>query len=227
MDNSLEAGIRPAEFWKWAVDREVRARIMRRRPNRLGPSFSMPELPPAGTGPEHEPVWDHGLVFMSLHDIHRQEVRASDALRLPPVEPPKPLPVQKSSNISNVSAWRWPGSSRDAGAAPAEDMDSALTAASTSCVTSALSSAVIPRAASRVTAGSLAPPVRLGSAIAPALPRSRSLSKASPSNLLADPIQEGQQWLGPGRKHRPRGRGTPVNGLHGQLTPARFASSQS
>lgn len=200
---------------------------MRRRPNRLGPSFSMPELPAAGTGPEHGPVWDHGLIFMSLHDIHRQEVRARDALRLPPVEPAQQLPVQKSngssSSNSNVSAWRWPVSGGDAGAAHAEDRDSALTAASTACVTSLLSSAAAPRTASGVTAGSLAPPGRVGSAIAPAPPRSHScLSRASPSSLLANPIQEGQQWLEPGRRHsKPRGRGTPVTG---QLPPTKFNS---
>jgi len=228
MDNSLEGGIRPARFWKWAVDREVRARAMRRRPSRLGPSFSMPELPAAGTGPEHEPVWDHGLIFMSLHDIHRQEVRARDAIKLPPVEPAKQLPLQKSNgsnNSSNVSALRWPVSSGDAGASQAEDRDSALTAASTACVTSLLSSAAVPCTASGVTAGSLAPPVKVGSATAPAAPRSHSrscLSRVSPSNLLANPIQEGHQWPEPRRTHsKPKSRGTSVTG---QFPPTRFDS---
>jgi len=209
MDNSLEGGTRPAQFWKWAVDREVRARAMHRRPNRLGLSYSMPEIPAAGTGPEHEPVWDHGLIFMSLHDIHRQEVRARDALRLPPVEPRKEVPVQKSSSSSsNISALRWPANGGDAGAARSEVVDTALTAASTECVTSFLSSAAVPRAPSSVTIGSLAPPVsRKSSAIALAPPHSRSgLSRLRQTPCSQTHLKKASSGLG-------FGEGTATDGL--------------
>mmetsp|Transcript_105928 Transcript_105928/g.328986 ORF Transcript_105928/g.328986 Transcript_105928/m.328986 type:complete len:188 (+) Transcript_105928:135-698(+) len=144
MTASFEGGVRPTQFWKWAVAHEERARLAHRHGGRLRHSGSAPSLPTPSTIAEHEPVWDHGLIFPSLHDIHRQQERAKAGVRLPP--------VASGHSPKGHSPWGWASS----GYTP-QDVESALTVASSAAVTSLLGSAVAPRAASIVSATSALP----------------------------------------------------------------------
>uniref|UniRef100_A0A7S1L660 Uncharacterized protein n=1 Tax=Alexandrium catenella TaxID=2925 RepID=A0A7S1L660_ALECA len=120
MDTSFEGGVRPTQFWRWAVDREVRARAARRQ-GRLGQSGSAPSLAAPDFPGSQEPIHDHGLIFTSLHDLHRQQARA--ALRLPPVHPASPA--------KDPSPWGW-----QRGNHVPSDVESAVTLATTAAMTS-------------------------------------------------------------------------------------------
>mmetsp|Transcript_18413 Transcript_18413/g.38297 ORF Transcript_18413/g.38297 Transcript_18413/m.38297 type:complete len:166 (+) Transcript_18413:26-523(+) len=139
MDHSFEGGVRTTQFWRWAVDREVRAQAAWRH-RRLGHSGSAPNVLSPALPEMTEPVADHGAIFTSLHDVHRQQVQAQAraAVRLPPVQPGSPA---KDSN-----PWGW-----QRGNQVPSDVESALTLATTAAMASVLSSAA-PRA--RVPEGS-------------------------------------------------------------------------
>mmetsp|Transcript_273 Transcript_273/g.619 ORF Transcript_273/g.619 Transcript_273/m.619 type:complete len:195 (-) Transcript_273:103-687(-) len=167
---SLEGGARNGEFWKWVVDHEVRARAIRRRHGsgaRDG-STGMEELWRSESAPSVlAPVVDHGLIFPSLHDIHRQKERKASGVKLPPV-PGSPSQSQLS----------WPGKAQ-LGA----DVESAVTMATTA--------AAAAYALSNVTTGrpmgstiSLGAPVE-GSGIGAAAPASRLTAPAPVSAAAA------------------------------------------
>mmetsp|Transcript_56781 Transcript_56781/g.157172 ORF Transcript_56781/g.157172 Transcript_56781/m.157172 type:complete len:197 (+) Transcript_56781:99-689(+) len=182
--HTFEGGVRGTQFWRWAVDREVRARAAR-RVNPLGHSGSAPSL----SIPEHEqePVCDHGLIFPQLHDIHRQQARAKGAVRLPPVQP--------NASGKEGSPW-WPGSSPGG-----LDVESAVTVASSAAVTSLLGSAVPP--------SGVAPPNGPYDAYSPGPPRAPStvpVPDALPARVLRSPFREAEARVAHERQRQPRVR---------------------
>mmetsp|Transcript_98430 Transcript_98430/g.175296 ORF Transcript_98430/g.175296 Transcript_98430/m.175296 type:complete len:202 (+) Transcript_98430:122-727(+) len=148
MPQSLEAGIRINEFWRWAVDKEVLLRA-KHKPGTI-PGV-LRELERAESTPNvkaERPAQsaDHGTVFYGLHDLHRSGMQqmknesssaSTSSLKLPAVkgaEAPQPI----------GGLWRWPG-----GQPLPADVESAVTAATPSLVPSSLPSGLqIPSAVS-------------------------------------------------------------------------------
>mmetsp|Transcript_129723 Transcript_129723/g.225386 ORF Transcript_129723/g.225386 Transcript_129723/m.225386 type:complete len:198 (-) Transcript_129723:99-692(-) len=133
----MEPGIRPSQFWKWAVNREVRAQSRFRGGGKLWHSSSDSNLsamrPPGARNLNrlHDPIQDHGLIFRNLHDTH---------------VPPAPREEESPPTPSAVSPWAWMSAGR-----PQDDsVESAVTAASASAISamlpgSTLQSGLAPR----------------------------------------------------------------------------------
>eukprot|EP00931_Biecheleriopsis_adriatica_P087841 TRINITY_DN62255_c0_g1_i1.p1 TRINITY_DN62255_c0_g1~~TRINITY_DN62255_c0_g1_i1.p1 ORF type:complete len:193 (-),score=27.40 TRINITY_DN62255_c0_g1_i1:71-649(-) len=158
----LEVGTRLNTFWRWCVDKEV----MRRAKNKPGVIEDVArELQRSESGPhlsaQHAGKLDHGTVFYTLHDLHREKAypmtssASASSTKLPPLKgaaAPKPV----------GGLWKWPG-----GQPLPADVESAVTASSMALPSSMMSaqypsgeemprgstvSANAPRAASSISA---------------------------------------------------------------------------
>eukprot|EP00927_Polykrikos_kofoidii_P052522 TRINITY_DN46397_c0_g1_i1.p1 TRINITY_DN46397_c0_g1~~TRINITY_DN46397_c0_g1_i1.p1 ORF type:complete len:181 (-),score=18.20 TRINITY_DN46397_c0_g1_i1:158-700(-) len=160
----LEGGIRPATFWKWAVEHENKHKIRHRGTLALAGAATQA----AGRTRLADPIYDHGLIYPNLHDVALQSRRppAGDTSQDAGKVPPSPSPY---------ALWRPPGSD-----AYGDCCESAVTAVTT-CLSVDRLSALGP--SSRLSASASAPGL--------SAPRTRGSSMLSLAEPIASAVSSG------------------------------------
>eukprot|EP00435_Cladocopium_sp_Y103_P048991 s24_g14.t1 len=125
----LETGARHTHFWKDAVQKEVVQRAYH-KPALIAEVTAGWEKN-SDTSPFGKEA-DHGLVYCTLHDLHRAKAgfvksRSASDLRLPPVQ-------RRIAPVPMGGLWRWPG-----GPPLPADVESVITATTASIPPSAFS----------------------------------------------------------------------------------------
>ncbi|CAJ1389706.1 unnamed protein product [Effrenium voratum] len=142
--DGLETGARHTQFWRAAVEKEVAQRAAH-KPWLI--ASVVDEFQNDAGQPRFGKEADHGLVYCTLHDLHRQKsgmARSSSEVKLPPVRKQTPIPVG--------GLWRWPG-----GPPLPADVQSAITATTVSIPPSVLSALSQTSQTSRASRSALAP----------------------------------------------------------------------
>eukprot|EP00434_Breviolum_minutum_P044700 symbB.v1.2.039959.t1/scaffold6897.1/size14731/3 len=100
----LETGARHTHFWKHAVQKEVVQRAYHK------PALIADVTAEWEKNSDQSPFGkeaDHGLVYCTLHDLHRAKAgftrnRSSPDIRLPPLQ-------NRIAPVPMGGLWRWPG----------------------------------------------------------------------------------------------------------------------